>query len=41
MRKDRLSAHEAGMSAFISKPYAADALAQLLVRNPDDLARAS
>jgi CheY-like chemotaxis protein len=41
MRKDRLSAHEAGMSVFISKPYAADTLAQLLPRSPDDLARAS
>jgi CheY-like chemotaxis protein len=41
MRKDRISAQEAGMSVFVSKPYAADALAQLLERSPDGLAHAS
>jgi CheY-like chemotaxis protein len=41
MRKDRQSAQEAGMSVFISKPYAADALVQLLGEPTDGLARAS
>ena len=41
MRKDRQSAQEAGMSVFISKPYAADALVQLLGEPADELARAS
>jgi CheY-like chemotaxis protein len=41
MRKDRESAQDAGMSVFISKPYAADALVQLLGDPADALARAS
>jgi CheY-like chemotaxis protein len=41
MRKDRVGAHEAGMSVFVSKPYAADALTQLLNHGPGGFAHAS
>jgi CheY-like chemotaxis protein len=41
MRKDRLGAHEAGMSVFVSKPYAADALTQLLDHGAGGFAHAS
>jgi CheY-like chemotaxis protein len=41
MRQDRLAAKAAGFSDFVSKPYRADALAELLSAAPVRLAKAS
>jgi CheY-like chemotaxis protein len=41
MKQDRLAAEAAGVDAFLSKPYRADTLIELLVPAPGRLARAS